>query len=154
MNKDFLKNFIKEFIEKTSFEVKDIVLNEEADKNIVFSLEIEKSHLFTNKNGEALKSLNYIMKRILEKQDDSFSDVSVLLDIDNFHKKNNDSIKAIAHMMAERARYFKSKIELDPMSAFERRIVHEFLSEAEDIETESVGEGRDRKIVIKYVGSI
>ena len=63
-------------------------------------------------------------------------------------------MQATAHMMAERARYFKSNIEVDPMSAFERRIIHEFLSDATDLKTESMGEGPQRRVVIKYIGSI
>ena len=57
-------------------------------------------------------------------------------------------------MMAERARYFKSSVEVDPMPAFERRIVHEFLSNATDLKTESTGFGHTRRVVIKYVGGI
>ena len=65
-----------------------------------------------------------------------------------------ENVRAIAHMMSERARYFKSNIEVDPMSSFDRRIVHEFLSDATDLKTESQGEGYSRRVVIKYVGSI
>ena len=54
-------------------------------------------------------------------------------------------------MMAERARYFKSSIDVEPMPPHERRIVHEFLSTMPDMKTESVGEGSKRHIVIKYV---
>ena len=71
-----------------------------------------------------------------------------------FSKKRIENIHAIAHMMAERARYFKSNIEVDPMPAFERRIVHEFLSDAADLKTESEGEGLSRRVVIKYIGTI
>ena len=56
--------------------------------------------------------------------------------------------------MAERARYFKSSIEVEPMAPHERRIVHEFLSEMADITTESQGEGKNRHVVIKYTGGI
>jgi len=56
--------------------------------------------------------------------------------------------------MAERARYFKSSVEVDPMPAFERRIVHEFLSDAIDLKTESTGFGAKRRVVIKYVGAL
>ena len=55
-------------------------------------------------------------------------------------------------MMAERARYFKSNIEVDPMSAFERRVVHEFLAGETDLKTESTGYGPTRRVVIKYLG--
>ena len=80
--------------------------------------------------------------------------MGILIDINGFQKKKVEGIHAVAHMMAERARYFKSNIEIDPMSAFERRIVHEFLSSATDLKTESQGEGRSRRVVIKYTGTI
>ena len=80
--------------------------------------------------------------------------LGILIDINGFQKKRIEDIHAIAHMMAERARYFKSNIEVDPMPAFERRIVHEFLSDATDLKTESQGEGFARRVVIKYTGAI
>ena len=82
------------------------------------------------------------------------SGLGLIVDINDFQKKHIENIRAVAHMMSERARYFKSNIEVDPMSAFERRIIHEFLSEANDLKTESMGAGRDRRVVIKYVGAI
>lgn len=75
----------------------------------------------------------------------------VLVDINDQTKKRIESIRTTAHMMAERARYFKSSIDVDPMPAFERRIMHEFLSQTKDIKTESVGEGKARHMVVKYV---
>ena len=57
-------------------------------------------------------------------------------------------------MMSERARYFKSNVEVDPMSAFDRRVVHEFLSNMPDLKTESMGFGPTRRVVIKYIGEI
>ena len=56
-------------------------------------------------------------------------------------------------MMAERAKYFKSNIEVEPMPANERRIIHMFLEKIPDIKTESEGYGPNRRVVIKYVGS-
>ena len=52
--------------------------------------------------------------------------------------------------MAERARFFKKDIEMSPMTAYERMIVHSSFSDFPDIETESFGGGRDRFVVIKY----
>jgi spoIIIJ-associated protein len=80
--------------------------------------------------------------------------LGIIIDINGFQKKHIENVRAVAHMMSERARYFKSNIEVDPMSAFERRIVHEFLSQANDLKTESIGAGHARRVVIKYVGAI
>ncbi len=90
------------------------------------------------------------MRRIVEKN--LSPEESFLIDINDFQKKKVESVQAVAHMMSERARYFKSSVEVDPMSAFERRIVHEFLSDSTDLKTESVGVGPSRRVVIKYLG--
>lgn len=60
-----------------------------------------------------------------------------LVDINGYQKKRFDNLKNIAHMIAERAKYFKSNIEIDPMPAFERRIIHLFLENDKEIKTES-----------------
>ena len=54
-------------------------------------------------------------------------------------------------MMAERAKFFKSSVPLDPMNGYERRIIHTFLEKDKNIITDSEGVGKDRHIVIKFV---
>jgi spoIIIJ-associated protein len=156
MNKDEIQNLIKELIGKTTVKVNEISITEESPKNISISVQVSEPHFFIEREGEGLHALNHLVHRILESKTPSTDSPSfgVLVDINGFQKKRIDNIRAIAHMMSERARYFKSNIEIDPMSAFERRIVHEFLSEAHDLKTESVGFGRTRRVVIKYIGSI
>jgi spoIIIJ-associated protein len=56
-------------------------------------------------------------------------------------------------MMAERARSLQYDVELSPMSAYERLIVHTTLQDAPNVKTESQGEGRNRRVVIKYSAS-
>lgn len=157
MNKTEIQNLIKELIEKTTVKLNGISIIEEGPQNIWISAEVNEPHFFISKDGEGLHALNHLIHRILETKNptpDLGSGLGVLVDINGFQKKHVENIRAVAHMMSERARYFKSSIEVDPMSAFERRIVHEFLSNATDLKTESVGLGRDRRVVIKYVGAI
>ena len=178
MNKTEIQNLIKELIEKTTVPVRGITFSEENSEDgtgiTMFSVEVNEPHFFLGRDGEGLSALNHLVRRIIENKSLSLSPSpkerdengtpslrggagvgpSILVDINGFQKKRIENIHAIAHMMAERARYFKSSIEVDPMSAFERRIVHEFLSKAVDLKTESTGEGLSRRVVIKYVGAI
>jgi spoIIIJ-associated protein len=160
MKKDEIQNLIKELIEKTTVKLNGISVVEDGPKNIWVSVEVSEPHFFISHDGEGLQALNHIVHRIIESKTALVdagtppSGLGILIDINGFQKKHVENIRAVAHMMSERARYFKSNIEVDPMSAFERRIVHEFLSEANDLKTESMGMGRDRRVVIKYVGSI
>ncbi len=166
MNNTEIQNLIKELIEKTTVKLNGIEITEDGPKNIFISVEVGEPHFFISRDGEGLQALNHLVHRIIENK--TLSSVSptpgvgekanfgpqILVDINGFQKRRIENVRAIAHMMSERARYFKSSIEVDPMSAFERRIVHEFLSDAIDLKTESMGTGPTRHVVIKYVGGI
>lgn len=156
MNKEEMQNLIKELIEKTTIPVKEILTSEDGLKNTCFSVEVSEPHFFLGHGGEALFALNHLARKIIESKrpEGATEGVNIMVDINGFQKKRIDGLKATAHMMAERARYFKSSIEIDPMPAFERRIIHEFLSEENDLKTESTGEGLTRRVVIKYTGGI
>jgi predicted RNA-binding protein Jag len=162
MNKEQIQNLIKELIEKTTVTVKSVSITEDGPKSTWFSVEVNEPHFFTARDAEALYALNHLIRRIIEMKIPTSSSItskreagegSILIDINDFQKKKVENVRAIAHLMSERARYFKSNIEVDPMSAFERRIVHEFLSNATDLKTESVGFGPSRRVVIKYTGN-
>ncbi len=152
MNTKEIQNLITELVEGLNVKVNKIDILEEKNNNTWFALDVTEPHLFINREGEALQALNHLVRRIIEKK--LSPDESFLIDINDFHKKKVEAVRAVAHMMSERARYFKSSVEVDPMSAFERRIVHEFLADANDIKTESTGVGAGRRVVIKYVGAI
>jgi spoIIIJ-associated protein len=156
MSNEEIKNLAREIIEKATIEVTEISLNEEKPGSVWVSVEVKEPNLLIGRDKEGLQALNHLLHRILDNrtEENERAGKAIVLDINGVQKKHVDSIRAIAHMMSERARYFKSNIEIDPMTAFERRIVHEFLSEAQDLETESIGIGRARRVVIKYKGEI
>ncbi|MFZ2886964.1 MAG: R3H domain-containing nucleic acid-binding protein, partial [Minisyncoccia bacterium] len=73
-----------------------------------------------------------------------------LVDVNDYRTRQIRDLQAKALMMAERARSFQYDVELSPMSAYERLIVHTALQDAPNVKTESQGEGRNRRVVIKY----
>src|SRR3989338_2122134 len=154
MNKTEIQNLIKELIEKTTVRL-DSIFIEEDGKSTLYRVEVKEPNFFTGREGEALYALNHLVRRIIENKTPEREEYSsMMIDVNGFQKKRVENIRAVAHMMRERAKYFKSNIEFDPMSAFERRIVHEFFSDATDLKTESVGFGPTRRVVIKYIGTI
>jgi len=166
MDKKELENLIVGLINKSVETVGEVSVVEEGGEDrprtTWFSVEAKYPHVYLDRNGEALFALNYIARKLIEtkvypllnKEENQtpprFNDI--LIDINGFQKNKIENIHTTVHMMAERARHFKSNVEIDPMSAFDRRIVHEFLSSATDLETESEGTGPYRRVVIKYVG--
>lgn len=159
MQNQEILNLIVDLLEKAGMGKAIISIETEnstgAENSVWFSVELENPSLFLGHNGEALSALNHLVKKIIENK--TKADVEkipeILIDIGEFQKKKIENVKTVAHMMAERARYFRSNIEIDPMPAFERRIIHEFLSTATDLKTESEGIGSKRRVVIKYIGT-
>ena len=145
-----VKNLIEEFIKKTSFDYKDLEVNLDLESGSYWcSVRSIDSHALIGRDGETIQAINYLVKRILEKKYGEETP-RVILDINNYQKDRIDRIKTTAYMMAERARFFKSRVELDPMNAFERRIVHEYVSQHKDLSSESAGVGKGRRVVISY----
>ena len=73
------------------------------------------------------------------------------VDVNGYQEATLENIKNVAKIMGDRARSFKTNVELDPMSSYERMVIHSFFQDAKDVKTESVGEGERRRVVIKYV---
>jgi spoIIIJ-associated protein len=146
---------IKGLLETAGFPAESVAVSyDEVSNTYWFSVSSSDARVLLGLDAEALAAINHIATKIVEKSGrDVENHPRVIVDANDFEKKKIENLKTIAHMMAERARYFKSKIDVDPMPPHERRIVHEFLSGMPDIQTESEGTGPNRHIVIRYVES-
>jgi spoIIIJ-associated protein len=152
--KDETKKLLDDLILKSGFDVvKTEVILDETGSYYWYHIETSEPKYLIGHNGETLQALNHIARRMLETTETA-EDKTILIDVNNYQKTRVDNLKTIAHMMAERARFFKSSVEIDPMTAFERKIIHTFLENKNDIKTESTGIGRDRRVVIRYIGNI
>jgi len=156
MTPEDAKNVIEELVQLTGIPIEETTFTfDDESGHHWFCIKTRESRLFIGKDGEALKALNYVFRKIVESKDmQGYAPLNILIDVNDYQKKRIDNLKAIAHMMSERALFFKSNIEIDPMSAFDRRIIHTFLENKKDIKTESTGVGIERRVVIKYIGSI
>ncbi|MBI2476340.1 MAG: hypothetical protein HYV67_03800 [Candidatus Taylorbacteria bacterium] len=119
--------------------------------HVRFLVRTDESPLLIGQNGEHLGAFNYIVRRIAAKQAGDEAPEKFFIDVNDYHDKTLEVLKAKAKVMCERARSFKVDIELDPMSAYERMLVHSFLAGSPDIKTESTGQGASRRVVIKYI---
>ncbi len=152
MSNEEIKSTITEMLSKLGIPVSEVSVTEDGPKSRWFSAEVKEPHYFFERGGEAVFALNHLIRKMIDTEGETGPET--VIDINGFQKKRVEGVRSVAHMMAERARYFKSNIEVDPMPAFERRVIHEFLSDATDLKTESQGEGRTRRVVIKYIGEL
>ena len=131
----------------------EIDVSDDSDTNLTFfTIQAEEPNLLIGYKGEALSALSHILKKISDKSTSEEEKLSFIVDVNGYQKKRINEIKDKATILVERARYYKSSVEMDPMSPYERMIVHSIFSEDPQIKTGSVGEGRDRRVVIEYIG--
>ena len=122
-----------------------------SDDIIKITINSDHNSILIGKNGRTLQALNELTKLAVSSR--FKKRYRVLLDIADY---KGDKYKRVIHM-AKKTAYEVQKThvdaELDPMTADERRVVHNALSRIRNISTESTGEGKKRHIVIKYVAS-
>lgn len=152
MSEDLIKSIIENIFTHTACTISKMDISLE-DGMLWFMIETPDSRFMIGREGETLRSLNHLVRKMVEKSTETEEVSNIFIDINGYQKKRFDNLKNVAHMMAERAKYFKSNIEVEPMPANERRIIHMFLEKIPDIKTESEGYGPNRRVVIKYVGS-
>ena len=99
------------------------------------------------RQGRTLSDLQYLTNRLLIVQDDEAPKVTV--DVGNYRTENREELVQKAKAAAEKARRWGEVVEMEPMNAFDRRVVHQALEEAEDVTTESIEvEDTNKKMIL------
>lgn len=145
-----IESLIKSLIEKLGVSDAKIEVTDAAG---VWKVSIDTSDevSLVGRDNERYEALSHLLKRMIAKE--FGEDTKVVIDINGIRAKNDEALKAKAMIIAERARSFKRDVEMDPMTSYERMIVHSALEGQPDIKTESIGEGRDRRLVVRYIES-
>lgn len=103
--------------------------------------------IIIGKRGDTLDSIQYILNLAENRQSDSY--IRVNLDISNYREKRKESLIKLANNMSKKAISQNRNIRLEPMNAYERKIIHSVLQDVEGIETYSEGKEPRRRLVIK-----
>lgn len=150
MNQD-ITTIIKELLAALAHGVDDIVIVHDDDIDLDrLTVSFNDPSLLIGRDGDALRSLNYLVRKIAEKKLQTEDLPNFILDVNNYYGKKITEIKTKAKIVADRAVSFKRNIELEPMTAYDRLIVHAYLGKFKNIVTESAGEGPARHVVVKY----
>ena len=150
MDSSELKTHLEELLRRMNIAVERIEVAE-AEDACRFSVTAGDSSLLIGPRGAHLFALNHIVRKIASKGGAPERAISV--DINGYQAAAATHLKDMAKIMGERARSFKVSVTLDPMSSYERMIIHSFFQDVSDLTTESVGEGEQRRVVIKYKGN-
>lgn len=143
---DFKKT-TKEFFKKISFDIEVNFPFSSEDGVFVVEIKTDEPKILIGEGGQTLVDVQHILRRILRKKiDESFY---LNLDINDYKKKKAEFLKEIARSTAEEVMFSRKEKALSPMRAFERRVVHMELENNSDVITVSIGEGENRRVVIR-----
>lgn len=139
-----VEEFLKEFLNKISPEAKTTV--EIKDKCLYISINGENIGNLIGYRGETLYSIENILKAIANKK--SENRVVVRLDIEYYKQKRVETLEEVAKKKASIVERTGKMITLEPMKAYERKIIHSVLQDNPNVETRSIGQEPKRRIVI------
>lgn len=119
---------------------------EEDDEQITFSMYGDEVGILIGRRGDTLNALQFLLSLAVNRRLNSHK--RIILDCENYRQRRAETLQALAHRMADKARETGRRVSLDPMNAAERRIVHLALENEPQVKAESYGEDPHRKIVI------
>ena len=138
---EFLENLVKNM----NLDAKvDVV--ESDDEGATIEIKGENLGLLIGRRGDVLDSIQYLATLAANIKKSGFYRVSV--DVQGYREKRSETLRGVAKRMSEKVLKYKKSFALEPMNAYERRIIHSACQNIEGVTTRSIGEGAERKIVI------
>jgi len=128
----------------------DVVVDVQEDEGVLRgSLHGEDVGLFIGRRGQTIDAVQHLAQRIVFPEGPS--PVRVVVDADGYRERRVETLQGDAERAAEEVERSGEPVELQPMPASERRIVHEYLRERGGVETHSEGDEPERRLVISPV---
>ena len=121
---------------------------EEKEEGVFISIDAEDPGILIGRNGETLASLQLLLNLIASRQMPEGELKRVVVDVSSWRKSKEEELASKAKMWAEKVVETKEPMELAPMPAWQRRIIHISVEETAGVKSESIGEGPERRLVI------
>ena len=131
----------------TMSEAFTVVDDEGEMASVGLNIEGEDLGILIGRRGQTMVSLQHILRLILSSTQQV--KMPVVLDVEGYKERRCEGLRALANRLADQVKARKVAFTMEPMTAFERRIIHLALADNPDVLTESTGQGEGRKVVIQ-----
>ncbi len=118
----------------------------EAPSSITLNVEGDDLGILIGRRGQTLSCLQYLVRIIIGQQKKVW--LPIVIDVEGYKQRRCNALQTMALRIAEQVTQRKDRFALEPMPAFDRRIIHLALVDHPDVTTESSGEGEARRVVI------
>lgn len=142
---EVLDNILGLLLLEGSYEIED------TDEAVLVSIDTPDAGRLIGARGESLEGLQLLVNQILYRKQSTPTEgfKRVIFDVGGWRKQKEEDLKIRAEQWGKQVLEEGKEMEIEPMSSWQRRVVHMVVGEMKGLQTESVGEGRDRHIVIK-----
>ncbi|CDG36890.1 MAG TPA: RNA-binding cell elongation regulator Jag/EloR [Acetivibrio thermocellus] len=141
---DRAKKFLLDVLSK--MKVNADILVEESEDTISLKIEGDDIGIIIGRRGETLDALQYLTSLVVNRSKEGYK--RIVIDVENYRKKREEILIRLANRLADRVIKYKKNITLEPMNPYERRVIHSCLQNHKYVETYSVGEEPNRKVII------
>ena len=137
---------LKELFENMDIDAQ-IEMKRRSDNEVVYTINTEENPLLIGKNGKTLEGIQFYIRNLVNLF--SGERLIILVDIGGYKANRKKQLEILATKTAKNVARSRIEAKLQPMNAYERRIIHTKLAEWRDVSTVSEGEGAKRHLVIK-----
>lgn len=147
---DYLGSYFTEMNQSVAIEI-IVGKQRDFDNEICYKtiLDAENNAVIIGKNGQTLRSISFVVRAAV--QNTFKKRLNVVIDVNHYKETRYKKVRAMAKRIAKEVSTSHVDAELDPMPSDERKIIHQYLQNMKNISTTSIGEGKKRHLVIKYV---
>ena len=143
-NIDKIRAFFKEFIVNIKMDIRIVNIKKENNNKYLVILDGKDMRFLIGEKGNTLNSFEYLLSTTRQ-----FKNIKIVVDSNNYKEKRERSLRDLARKKGKAVLSTGNAIKLNPMSARERKIIHEEVSFMKGLQTESVGEEPKRYLVIR-----
>ncbi|MGI9257074.1 MAG: RNA-binding cell elongation regulator Jag/EloR [Salinispira sp.] len=141
--------FLENVVEKMGYDVSTTIMYRENNK-IAIRIDSESSGILIGRKGKNLDAIQLFTNIFAHRYEDN--DVRIIVDIENYRERREEALIRLAHKIGDEVVRTRETKLLEPMNPFERRIIHTALSDVENIETVSEGDGSIKQVRVMYKG--
>ena len=143
---DIVANFLNPIFDKMEIEANIEI--EQIEGQITIRLTGDDIGIVIGRRGETLDALQYLLSLIINRRLDEY--IRIILDVADYRQKREETLVSLANGVAEKVMRSRKNMTLEPMNPYERRIIHSTLQDHKYVDTQSIGEEPNRKVVIRY----
>lgn len=115
---------------------------------IYLNIKGDGSGLLIGKKGQTLDALQFLVNKIINKENAPGDKIEVVVDTENYRLRKRENLREIALKISQKAKRTLKPVSMAPMPPHERRLIHMILAEDREVYTKSYGEGPLRRIIV------